>query len=87
MFTGNEKVWPFRDIAVPAPRGHQPPVPGDSGGGELVLDLALKRLDELGVEVRHDTGATALVTDDGARRGRDLEDASARPVRCGPGPW
>jgi succinate dehydrogenase/fumarate reductase flavoprotein subunit len=63
MFSGNEKVWPFRDIAVPAPRGHQPPVEGDSGGGELVLDLALKRLDELGVEVRHDTGATALVTD------------------------
>ena len=63
MFTGNEKVWPYRDIAVPAPRGHQPPVPGDSGGGELVLDLALKRLDELGVEVRYDTGATALVAD------------------------
>ena len=29
MFSGNEKVWPFRDIAVPAPRGHQPPVEGD----------------------------------------------------------
>jgi succinate dehydrogenase/fumarate reductase flavoprotein subunit len=66
MFTGNEKVWPFRDIAVPAPRGHQPPVMGDSGGGELVLDLALTKLDEMGVEVRHDTGATALVTEDGA---------------------
>ena len=65
MFSGNEKVWPFRDIAVPAPRGHQPPVVGDSGGGELVLDLALTRLDELGVEVRHDTGATALMTRDG----------------------
>jgi 3-oxo-5alpha-steroid 4-dehydrogenase len=65
MFTGNEKVWPFRDIAVPAPRGHQPPVPGDSGGGELVLDLALTKLDEMGVEVRYDTGATALVTEDG----------------------
>ncbi len=63
MYTGNEKVWPYRDVAVPAPRGHQPPVPGDSGGGELVLDLALKRLDELGVEVRWDTGATALIAD------------------------
>lgn len=63
MFTGNEKVWPFRDLAVPAPRGHQPPVVGDSGGGELVLDLALKKLDELGVEVRFETGATALVTE------------------------
>lgn len=66
IFSGNEKVWPFKDIAVPAPRGHQPPVVGDSGGGALVLDLALRRLDELGVEVRHDTGATALVTEQGA---------------------
>ncbi|WP_082582250.1 FAD-binding protein [Aeromicrobium sp. Root236] len=63
MFTGNEKVWPFHDIAKPAPRGHQPPVVGDSGGGALVLDLALKKLDELGVEVRFETGATALVTE------------------------
>lgn len=65
IFSGNEKVWPFKDIAVPAPRGHQPPVVGDSGGGALVLDLALTKLDELGVEVRFDTGATALVTEDG----------------------
>jgi 3-oxo-5alpha-steroid 4-dehydrogenase len=63
MFTGNEKVWPFHELSVPAPRGHQPPVVGDSGGGALVLDLALKKLDELGVEVRYETGATALVTD------------------------
>ena len=66
MFTGNEKVWPFHELSVPAPRGHQPPVVGDSGGGALVLDLALKKLDELGVEVRHDTGVTALVTHDGS---------------------
>jgi succinate dehydrogenase/fumarate reductase flavoprotein subunit len=66
MFTGNEKVWPFHELAVPAPRGHQPPVVGDSGGGALVLDLALKKLDELRVEVRFDTGATALVTEDDA---------------------
>src|SRR3954466_9845281 len=32
MFTGNEKVHPFRDVAVPAPRGHKVPVPGDTGG-------------------------------------------------------
>lgn len=63
MFTGNEKVWPFRELAVPAPRGHQPPVKGDSGGGALVVDLALVRLDELGVEVRYETGVTGLVTE------------------------
>ncbi len=41
MFTGNEKVWPFNDLAVPAPRGHKPPVEGDLGGASFVLDLAL----------------------------------------------
>ena len=63
MFTGNELVWPFKDLAVPAPRGHKPPVEGDLGGASFVLDLALKALDELGVEVRYETGATSLVTD------------------------
>ena len=63
MFSGNEKVWPFADIAVPAPRGHKPPVAGDMGGASLVLELALKKLEALGVEVRYETGATALVTD------------------------
>jgi len=63
MFSGNEKVWPFREQAVPAPRGHQPPVPGDTGGAALVVDLALKELDRLGVEVRFETGVTSLVTE------------------------
>src|SRR6478736_5094119 len=42
MFTGNEKVWPFKEQAVPAPRGHKVPVPGDTGGAGLVIDLLLK---------------------------------------------
>ncbi len=62
MFTGNEKVWPFHDVAVPAPRGHKPPIKGDMGGATMVLELALTKLDELGVEIRYETGATALVT-------------------------
>ncbi len=66
LFTGNEKCWPFKDIAKPAPRGHKPPVPGDMGGAGLVVSLALDKLASLGVEVRYETGATALVTD-GAR--------------------
>jgi 3-oxo-5alpha-steroid 4-dehydrogenase len=64
MFTGNEKCWPFKNIARPAPRGHKPPLEGDLGGGSLVVDLALTKLEKLSVEVRYDTGATALVTDD-----------------------
>lgn len=63
MFTGNEKCWPYCEQSPPAPRGHKPPVEGDLGGAAMVLELALKRLDELGVEQRWETGVTALVTE------------------------
>lgn len=79
MFSGNEKVWPFPDTAVPAPRGHKPPVAGDMGGASLVLELALKRLDDLGVEIRYDTGATALVTD---HAGSDHERVVGATWKC-----
>ena len=65
MYTGNEKVWPYKDIAVPAPRGHKVPVPGDTQGAAMVIDLLVKRAAELGVEIRYETGATNLVTEDG----------------------
>src|SRR3954467_13981300 len=63
MFTGNEKVWPFRDRARPAPRGHKVPVPGDTEGTRMVMDLLRARIEEAGVEVRYETGATNLVVD------------------------
>lgn len=63
MFTGNEKVWPFKEIAKPAPRGHKVPVPGDTEGTRIVLDLLRDRLEEAGVEVRYETGASHLVVD------------------------
>jgi 3-oxo-5alpha-steroid 4-dehydrogenase len=61
MYTGNEKVWPFRELARPAPRGHKVPVPGDTGGAKLVIDLLLQRAGQLGVEIWYETGATSLV--------------------------
>jgi 3-oxo-5alpha-steroid 4-dehydrogenase len=63
MYTGNEQVWPFRGMAVPAPRGHKVPVPGDTGGASLVIDLLVKRAEELGVQIRYETGATNLIVD------------------------
>lgn len=65
MFTGNEKVWPYRDMAVPAPRGHKVPKPGDTGGAKMVIDALVERLAEAGVEVRYETGVTNLVVADG----------------------
>ncbi|MFC9997594.1 FAD-binding protein [Nocardia sp. NPDC127526] len=63
MYTGNEKVWPYRESAIPAPRGHKVPVPGDTRGAALVIELLVKRAAALGVEVRYETGVTNLVAD------------------------
>ena len=66
-YTGNEKVWPFCEQAVPSPRGHSVPVPGELGGASMVIDLLVKRADDLGVQFRYETGATNLILDaDGA---------------------
>jgi 3-oxo-5alpha-steroid 4-dehydrogenase len=65
-YTGNEKVWPFCEQAKPAPRGHSVPVPGELGGAAMVIDLLVKRADDLGVKIRYETGATNLLLQDGA---------------------
>jgi 3-oxo-5alpha-steroid 4-dehydrogenase len=80
MYTGNEKVWPFRDVAVPAPRGHKVPVPGDTGGAKLVTDLLVRRAGELGVEVWFETGATELIIDGGRVRGLRWRSYDTRGV-------
>lgn len=81
MFTGNEKVYPYRDQAVPAPRGHKVPVPGDTGGTQMVMDLLNERIAEAGVEVRYETGATNLIIDsDGAIVGVSWKEFSETGV-------
>ena len=69
MFTGNEKVHPFRDIAKPAPRGHKVPKPGDTGGAKIVLDALAERIAETDADVRYETGATNLVVEVGPEGG------------------
>ena len=69
MFTGNEKVHPFRDIAKPAPRGHKVPKPGDTGGAKMVLDALAGRIAETDCDVRYETGATNLVVAAGPEGG------------------
>ena len=64
MFTGNEKVHPFRDLAVPAPRGHKVPKPGDTGGAVIVMDALNDKVVEADIDVRYETGATNLVVED-----------------------
>ncbi|GEE01707.1 hypothetical protein nbrc107696_21530 [Gordonia spumicola] len=77
MFTGNEKVWPYKDQAVPAPRGHKVPVPGDTGGAGMVIGLLVDRLGELGVPIRYEVGGRALIVDDdGAVVGARFKDGA-----------
>jgi succinate dehydrogenase/fumarate reductase flavoprotein subunit len=65
-YTGNELVWPYKDQAKPAPRGHSVPVPGELGGAAMVIELLLKRADDLGVQIRYEVGVTELVLDEHA---------------------
>ncbi len=82
-YTGNEKVWPFTEQAKPAPRGHSVPVPGELGGAAMVIDLLVKRADELGVQIRYETGATNLVVE--RRRGGRCRLEALHRHRCGQG--
>lgn len=79
MYTGNEKVHPFRDLARPAPRGHKVPVPGDTGGAKIVLDALAEQLAKTDVEVRYETGATNLVV----QAGPEGADVDGRVVGLG----
>lgn len=64
--TGNEKLWPFVELAQPVPRGHKVAKVGD-GGGALAMNALIARCEEEGVRVRVDSRVTALVQD-AARR-------------------
>ncbi|WP_281285862.1 FAD-dependent oxidoreductase [Nocardioides humi] len=62
-------------MAVPRPgparpAGHKVPVPGDTEGTRIVVDLLRTAVEEAGVEVRYETGATNLVVDGPPESGR-----------------
>ena len=60
--TGNEKVWPYNELARPVPRGHKVAQAGD-GGGALAMNALIERCAESGVRVLCDARANALVQD------------------------
>src|SRR5690606_17254441 len=61
IWTGNEQVWPFREAARPAPRGHKVAFEGEEGGGALALRILSERAKTLGATIRVDTQVEALV--------------------------
>lgn len=60
LYTGNEKAWPFRDIAKPCPRGHNLQVEGDNGG-PLLMKILTEQVNQAGIEVHYETRALTLV--------------------------
>jgi succinate dehydrogenase/fumarate reductase flavoprotein subunit len=67
LTTGNEKVWPFREKAEPAPRGHQVSGDGDISGGNVAMTALLGTVDREGVPVIYEANVIGLVQDDSDR--------------------
>lgn len=62
MSTGNEKVWPYNEVASPAPRGHKVAREGDNAGSQA-MEALLARCEEAGIRASYDSQVTALVMD------------------------
>jgi succinate dehydrogenase/fumarate reductase flavoprotein subunit len=64
IWSGNEEVWPYRDHARPAPRGHKVAQVGEHGGAKL-MEVLIARAAALGVRVQTDAALRELVREDG----------------------
>lgn len=63
MWTGNEKAWPYREVARPAPRGHKVAGAGENAGSEGMKAL-LARCEDEHVPAIYDSAVVALVKDE-----------------------
>jgi 3-oxo-5alpha-steroid 4-dehydrogenase len=61
IWTGNEQVWPFRDLAKPAPRGHKVAAEGD--GGRVIMRGLIASAVASGARVVTEVNVTELVID------------------------
>jgi succinate dehydrogenase/fumarate reductase flavoprotein subunit len=62
IWSGNEEVFPFRERARPAPRGHKVRFPDGEGGGGFALRFLAERNEALGVRLLPDARVDALVS-------------------------
>ncbi|MFV0463065.1 MAG: FAD-dependent oxidoreductase [Nostocoides sp.] len=62
FYTGNEKAWPWLDLARPAPRGHKVAGKGEHAGYAAMASL-LQRCTDVGVRTRLNTKAVALLVE------------------------
>jgi 3-oxo-5alpha-steroid 4-dehydrogenase len=81
LYSGGEDTFPFDELAVPVPRGHKPRCV-DSAGGFLMERLGAA-VAASGGRVMGDTGAEALIVDDGDVVGLLVRtDEGTRAVRA-----
>lgn len=66
MSTGNEKVWPYREIAAPVCRGHKVARGGDDAGSQA-MEALLAHCDAEGIRALYNSQVTGLVMDDDGR--------------------
>ncbi|MEN8182758.1 MAG: FAD-binding protein, partial [Myxococcota bacterium] len=84
--SGNEEVWPYRERARPAPRGHKVAMEGEAGGAKL-MQMLVRRVEELGVGIECDAWVQALLRDGSGRivgvRYRHFEEPKTVRARRG----
>ncbi len=61
LWSGNEKSWPHREVATPAPRGHK--VAAEGEGGPLLFARLHEAALAAGARVQYDTRALTLAVD------------------------
>jgi 3-oxo-5alpha-steroid 4-dehydrogenase len=62
LWSGNEKAWPFCEIATPAPRGHK--VAREGEAGPLLFEKLHAAAIEAGARIEYDTRVLTLVVDE-----------------------
>ncbi len=66
LFTGNERAWPFTEVAQPVPRGHVPSKEGDEGG-RMFMQALMAAVESEGVLLKTDARVVAILQDDSGR--------------------
>ena len=63
LYTGNEKSFPFREIAKPCPRGHNLEVVGDNGG-PMLMGILTENVERRAIRVEYNVRGLCLIADD-----------------------
>jgi succinate dehydrogenase/fumarate reductase flavoprotein subunit len=85
IWSGNEEVWPYREHARPAPRGHKVAQVGEHGGAKM-MEVLIARARTLGVRIEADCAVRELIREGGRIAGvryRNFERERSARARGG----